>query len=279
MLPNFFIIGAQKAATTWLAKRLAEHPDVFMAKIKEVQFYKRYFARGLGWYESHFSDWSGQTAIGEATPGYIYFPEVPGRIKATLGDDVRFIGSLRHPVDRAYSAFWMFLSRGHNIRADADFRTYYQRDEYGLRTRGNYFVQLSRYPKYFPRENLLVLIYEELKKDNQKALKDCYQFLGIDSQFMPDSLNARVNTRIDISMFHHEVWGVRRAMRLLPRSVERLLVSMGLHVFKYFPKRKRYEPLDEDLRQELLSDFMPDIKQLEDFLDRDLSIWYAPSRT
>ena len=170
MLPNFVIIGTEKAATTWLAKCLGQHPDVFMAEVKETYFFSTHFKKGPKWYESqHFGDWAGQTAIGEATPGYINNPEVPGRIQSALGDEVKLIASLRHPVDRAYSAFWMRLSRG-DIPFDADFRTIYQRDEYGLRTRGNCFVQLSRYLEYFPRENLSVLIYEELKRDNQKAL-------------------------------------------------------------------------------------------------------------
>jgi hypothetical protein len=40
ILPNFIGIGAPKAGTTWLAKCLGEHPDVFMAAVKETEFWK-----------------------------------------------------------------------------------------------------------------------------------------------------------------------------------------------------------------------------------------------
>lgn len=277
MLPNFLIIGAQKAATTWLAKCLGEHPDVFMVDIKEVRFFNRYFARGVEWYESNFSGWSGQAAVGEGTPGYIYFPQVAGRIKATLGDDVKLIASLRNPVDRAYSAFWMFLSHG-DIPVDAEFRTCFQQDRNGLRTRGNYFVQLSRYMERFAREDLLVLIHEEVKQDSQRALSDCFQFLGVDAQFAPDSLSTRVNKALDVSVAHHQVWRVRRALGALPLEIERPLISLGHHVFRRLPKQRDYTPLDEELGQELLVEFMSDIEQLECLLGRDLSIWYGASR-
>jgi len=278
VLPNFLIIGVQKGATTWLANCLGQHPDVFMVEIKEIHFFHRHFEKGLKWYESHFNDWSGQTAVGEATPGYVYFPEVPGRIKATLGDEIKFIVSLRHPVDRAYSEFWMHLSRG-RIPADTDFRTFFQQgDRFGMRGRGHYFAQLSRYLEYFPRENMLVLIYEEIKRDGQKAVGGCLEFLGVDSQFVPDALRTKANKAIDVSVFHHQVWGLRWVIESLPQGIERPLVSVGRRVFERLPKRKSYEPLAKDLRQELLSDFMPDIRRLEHLLDRDLSIWYAPSR-
>jgi hypothetical protein len=208
---------------------------------------------------------------------YISNPNAPGRIRAALGDKVKLIASLRHPVDRAYSAFWMYLSRGY-IPVDTDFRTFFQQsDRFGLR-RGYYFAQLSRYLEYFPREDLLVLIYEEIKRDGQKAVSDCLEFLGVDAQFVPDALRTKANKGIDVSVFHHQVWGLRRAIKLLPRGIEKPLASVGRRIFERLPKQKGYEPLAQDLRQELLSDFMPDIRQLENLLDGDLSIWYAPSR-
>ena len=190
---------------------------------------------------------------------------------------IKLIASLRHPIDRAYSAFWMHLSRG-RIPADTDFRTFFYQGSYGLRKRGYYFVQLSRYLEDFPRENLLVLVYEEIRSDGEKAVRDCLGFLGVDTQFVSDTLVARVNKGVDLSVLHHQVWGLREAVRSLPQCVEKPLVSIGRRAFVWVPKRRRYEPLDKGLRQEMMSEFMADVRQLEDFLGRDLSIWYAPSQ-
>jgi hypothetical protein len=287
VLPNFLIIGTQKAATTWLAQCLGEHPDVFMAEVKEIHFFNHCFERGLVWYESHFSDWSGQAVIGEATPGYINHPDAPGRIQATLGNGVKLIASLRHPVDRAYSAFWQSMKHG-NIPANADFRTVFQQDDrLGLRNRGDYFTHLSRYLEHFPRENLCILIYEEIKGDPQKTISDCLEFLGVDQQFVPDTLYSRVNRGRDLRLFHGQAVTLRQTVaaktRLLPRGLREPLLQVGRRAFEHLilrrlPKQGRYVPLDEDLRRELLSDFMPDIIQLEGLLDRDLSIWHAPWR-
>ena len=287
MLPNFLIIGAQKAATSWLAQCLGEHPDVFMAEQKEIHFFNHYFDRGLVWYESHFSEWTGQTTVGEATPGYLSHPDAPGRIKATLGGGVKLIASLRHPVDRAYSAYWHHVRLG-KIPVNADFHTALEQDDQvGLRSRGDYFTHLSRYLEYFQREDLLILIYEEIKGDPQKAVSGCLEFLGTDSQFVPDTLNSRVNKGTDIRLFHSWAVKLRRSVAatryLLPRGFREPFRAVGSRAFEHLvlkrlPEQKRRIPLDEDLRQELLGGFMPGIVKLEELLNVDLSIWYAPSR-
>ena len=74
MLPNFLIIGAQKAATTWLARSLEQHQDVFMAPEKEIHFFNHRFERGLEWYESRFNSWSNEVAIGHGAAGAVVFP-------------------------------------------------------------------------------------------------------------------------------------------------------------------------------------------------------------
>jgi hypothetical protein len=266
---------------------LGEHPDVFMAEVKEIHFFNHRFERGLAWYESHFCDWAGQAVIGEATPGYINHPDAPGRIRTALSDEVKLIASLRHPVDRAHSGFWHHVRQG-RIPANADFRTVFQQGgRFGLRSRGDYFAHLSRYLEYFPRENLRVLIYEEIKRDPLKAISDCFEFLGVDSQFMPDMLNSRVSKSTDLGRFHGQALALRRTVaaktNLLPRGLREPFRAMGRCAFEHLilkrlPKQKEYVPLDGDLRQELLRDFMPDIFQLEGLLDRGLSIWYAPPR-
>ncbi len=286
MLPNFLIIGTQKAATSWLARCLGEHPDVFMFDEKEIHFFNHRFEEGLTWYEQHFRDYSNQVAVGEATPGYISHPDAPDRIQATLGNEIKLIASLRHPVDRAYSAFGQYLRRG-EVPPDTDFRTLFlQEDQFGLRSRGDYLANLKRYLTYFPRENLLILIYEEFKKDDHKAIRDCLDFLEVDSQFVPQSLKVKVNKGTDQRLFHGQAIALRRyvavKIKQLPKSIREPVLEVGRHTFKEFilkqlPKQNSYKPLDHELRQELLQVFMPDINQLEDLIGKDLSVWYASS--
>ena len=284
MLPNFLIIGTQKAATSWLAKCLGEHPDVFIAEEKEIYFFNHCFERGLPWYEAYFDGWAGQAIIGEATPGYINHPDAPGRIHATLGDEVKLLASLRHPVDRAYSAFWQHMREG-SIPANADFRVAFRDNgRFGLRSRGEYFTHLNRYLEFFPRENLKVLIYEEIKTDPPKVIGDCLEFLNVDSQFVPDALDSRVNRGTDLKRFHGRAVALRRAVvekiDWLPQGLREPFRATGRRISGFLlerlPKQRSYVPLDKDLRRELLEEFMPDIVRLEGFLNRELSVWYAP---
>jgi hypothetical protein len=288
MLPNFLIIGAQKAATTWLEACLGEHPDVFIAREKELYFFNVHFDKGLAWYESHFDDWSGQAIVGEATPGYISHPEAAQRIRDTLGQ-IKLIASLRHPVDRAYSAFWHHLRAG-RITPGTNFYTFFQQENpLEIRSRGFYYNQLSRYLEHFDQESVLVLIYEEMFHNGQQTINRCLAFLGLDTDFKPNALTARVNKGgKDISIFHSRTQALRnklrkaRVMTLLPQGPRRRLFLAGHHIFNRMafelgPKKKRYKRIEDDLRQKLLNDYMKDIEQLEKLLGRDLSIWYAPS--
>ena len=293
MLPNFLIIGAQKSATTWLATCLGEHPDVFMYidETKEIYFFNTLFDKGLAWYESHFENWSGEAAVGEATPGYISHPLAPKRIRDTLGE-IKLIASLRHPVDRAYSAFWHMLRRG-RLPLNTDFCALFrQGDQFEIRSRGYYAAQLNRYLEYFPRQKLLILLFEEIFNDSQQTLVDCFKFLEVDPRFEPGNLKANINRgRKDISALNSQarllqgtLWlAARSAMKigLFPQRLRKPVINTGRSLFhkvafEWGPKQKQFERLDENIRQELLIDYMPDIRQLEDLLGRDLSIWYQP---
>jgi hypothetical protein len=82
MLPNFLVIGARRAGTTWIHRKLSQHPQVFMPMaIKELHFFDRHFNMGLDHYRLFFSDANGEHhAIGEATPAYLHTPDVCARI-------------------------------------------------------------------------------------------------------------------------------------------------------------------------------------------------------
>lgn len=283
MLPNFLIIGAEKSATSWLARCLGEHSDVFVPEAKEIFFFDHNFEKGLAWYGLAFNDWAGQAVVGEATPSYFTHLGIPDRIQQTLGSEVKFIVSLRHPVDRAHSAFWHRKRLG-KVPNGADFRTYYHHNRFGLRNTGFYFSHLSRYFEVFPQEKFSIFIYEEMKRDNRQTIRQCFEFLDVNSQFIPASLNDRINRGGDLRLFHGQVIALRRVVvaltNLLSPRLRKSVKDVGRFVFEYFilrrlPKQEYYAGLDQNLRQELLYEFMPDIKQLEDLLKRDLAIWYT----
>src|SRR5437899_5084217 len=101
-LPDFLIIGAQKAGTTALYAYLRRHPNVTGPPWKEVSFFDRHYARGERWYRGNFPNvlLTRGRLVGEAGPSYLFHPLAPDRI-AALVPRARLITLVRDPVDRA----------------------------------------------------------------------------------------------------------------------------------------------------------------------------------
>ena len=132
-MPTFLIIGAGKSGTTSLYYYLKQHPQVYMSPVKEAHFFdqdegEKPDFRGPGRsspppitsiedYRALFRGVTDETAVGEATPSYIYIPGAPGRIRRRI-PDAKLIAGLRNPTDRAYSAFLHTVRSGRERLTD-----------------------------------------------------------------------------------------------------------------------------------------------------------------
>ena len=202
-LPNFLILGAQKAGTTALYAYLRWHPQVTGPSFKEVSFFDRHYARGERWYRAHFPA-RRRPAVGEASPSYLFHPLAPERV-AQLLPDARLVALLRNPVDRAFSHYQHEVALGREplsfeqaiVREDERMRGELQHmldDElyfshawwnYTYLARGRYAEQLERWFASFPREQLLVLLTDELAQDPGGAYGRVLDFLGVEVRELP----------------------------------------------------------------------------------------------
>lgn len=197
-LPNFLIVGAQKAGTSWLARNLAQHPDAFLPP-KEVHYFNHAgnYARGPSWYRRHFRDAGGADAIGEKTPSYLWvtgerrrthLPHVHRRIHALL-PDARLIAILREPVARAVSSARHHIRVGRvppRIGLDALLVGAHRdlAEELGIIDMGRYARALEAYLELYDASQLLILVYEEdVRGDPAAGLQRACGFLGIDPSF------------------------------------------------------------------------------------------------
>ena len=202
--PSFMIIGAQKGGTTSLYNYLVEHPQIIGNRSwKEIRYYDlpSNYEQGFSWYLRMFPSKSekGDRLTFDASPSYLYFPEIPQKIKNDFGE-IKLIAVLRNPVQRAYFAWKMYHSFGlndevsANNKAIADNRSFKEAIEqelmqscapdiypYDYVSRGLYAEQLERYFSCFNRESLLVIESTELQKKTQEILNIVCKFLGIDS--------------------------------------------------------------------------------------------------
>ncbi len=218
-LPAFLIIGAQKAGTTSLHAYLCEHPRVLVPATKEVHFFDHEFHRGPGWYRAHFKRAAGAEMLGgEATPYYLFHPQVPDRAAALL-PECRLIVVLRNPIDRAFShhnheralgyeqlGFAAAIAAEPNrldgeeerLLADPAYRSF-AHQHHSYLSRGRYAGQLERWFERFDRERVLILSAEELFAEPEGAVREAQKFLGLEPLRPADlsAKNARAYAPID----------------------------------------------------------------------------------
>lgn len=203
---NFLGIGAQKSGTSWAYTCLYDHPEV-CAPIKEIHFFSRTrFSEGREWYEHHFRSCAQGKVLGEFSTSYLYSEEAPQRIHS-LYPHAKLIAILRNPIDRAYSQYRNAIRAG-EIPESTTFESFAD-EEKSVREQGLYTAQLERYYALFPNEQLLVLIYEDIRKDPVVFMRRIYEFLGIDATFVSSMVNDEINVArtpkhifIDRSMHH-----------------------------------------------------------------------------
>ena len=205
-LPDYIIIGGQKCGTTSLDAYLRHHPNVREGLYKEIHFFDLHFDKGLNWYRAHFPTHASmeraaqllgsRVVTGESTPSYLFHPLVPQRMHETI-PSVRVIAILRDPVDRAHSHWQQIvdwneeqLSFEEAIDAEAERLPQHpetltdlrQLDDYlrfSYLARGRYAEQLPRWLEAFPREQVLVLSFDDLKADTSRVCRQVTDFLGL----------------------------------------------------------------------------------------------------
>jgi hypothetical protein len=202
-LPNFIVIGAQKAGTTSLHAYLSEHPQVLPSATKEIHYFDLNYSKGEGWYRRRFLSLaetarSKRAISGEASPYYLFHPLVPSRIAETV-PSAKLIALLRDPVARAYSHYQHNLRKGREqssfadaiaremdagasnekeiLASDAVRNSPHQ--DFSYLARGRYAEQLERFFARFPREQILILRSEDLFEDPAAALCEVARFLEL----------------------------------------------------------------------------------------------------
>lgn len=213
-LPDFVIVGAQKAGTTSLYRYLCQHQRIEPAVLKETRHFDLTPDRGASAYRAYFPVRRSGRVTGEATPEYLHFPWVPHALR-TVAPDTRIIVLLRDPVERAFSHYRHSVARGEEHldfeaaleaeparlgsgpgRPNSPEALRYSR--YSYATRGRYAQQLRRWYAAFPEDQVLVLMFDRLSDDPQAVVDDTTRFLGLPTFRLRDT--ARHNASAPQSM-------------------------------------------------------------------------------
>ena len=270
--PNFIVIGSMKSGTTTLCHLLAQHPDVFMANPKELEFFCKddIYARGWDWYLSLFADAKNGSAIGEGSTSYTkspLFPNVPEKIARHL-PDARLIYIVRHPLDRIES-HWMHRVRHGDTRS---FKKMLQ-DYPNLIDTSRYWYQIQQYRKYFGDDQILIIFFDDLKKNPGNVLEQCFSFLGVDPRIKLSNPDERLYVTRE---FNVESNLLKRARANSALSVASRFIPA--HVKKYIRERLDIQvdgrPVwDPKKRQWAINEIVEDVRIFLDFYGKPVDFW------
>lgn len=292
--PNLFIVGAPKCGTTALYYYLRNHPEVFMSRVKEPQFFAAdIFAHQRNVltqseYLDCFARANGAKKIGEASTGYLGSRVAARDIKA-FSPSAQVIIMLRNPVDVMYAQHSeRVFSNMEHIRdfpaaVDSTEERRWRSGAFkgervarlGYRELARFSPATKRYFDIFGRENVHVVIYDDLRRDAGAAYREVLRFLKVDLNHEPQcsiiNANRRARSLAVQRFLEHPpklLWRISEALlsKHLRSSIGR---SMRWLNVVYAPR----PPMNEKLRQRLQAECRFDIEQLSCLLDRDLSHW------
>lgn len=272
-LPSFVIIGAVKAATTWIHNQLQANPAIFLPG-PEPHFFSQDHHRGIDHYRRLFQAASPERILGEKSADYFAHPAAPARL-ARVMPAARLVLQLRNPVDRAYSDYKMLYRRGTvtgppeaYLRAGATRHHRFLRD-------GLYAEHLARWLEHFDRDQIQIILFEDVKSQPTQVVATVCEHIGAPYHFSDEVGTAPRND----SSAQFLPLPVRTALAPLKEAARPL---RGKPVFegvrRLFAREIQYPPLSDATRRQMADYYAADIARLEAMIDRDLSHWHASRR-
>jgi hypothetical protein len=309
--PDFFIVGTPKTGTTALHAMLRRHPQIYMPKLKEPRFlasdmsphprhadgpHEVRYPHTLEEYLALFDKATPEQRAGEATPMYLWSRFAAAGI-ADLQPDARIIAILREPASFLRSLHLAFLNGGNEAEKDLRRaigledarrqgqhvpRTSHRPQLLQYSEHVRYVEQLRRYDAHFPPEQILLLIYDDFRADNEATVRRVLRFLEVDEESPIDFDRANVTGHSPRSpQAKHVMLSVAQGRRPLARTTKatvKALTTVGMRqaAARMIDRSMRAEapPPDESFLLELRRRFKPEVLALSEYLGRDLvTLW------
>jgi Sulfotransferase domain len=296
-IPDFWIVGHPKSGTTALYEMLKRHPQIFMPELKETLFLAREMHPGLispihpdtlEEYLALFAPARLDQKAGEASPSYLRSPLAAARIRE-LEPDARIIAVLREPASFLRSVHLELLQD--HVETEKDFRRAIAREQAELQDkpvywyadeRVEYVKHLRRYFELFPPEQLLVLIYDDFRADNEAVVRQVLDFLGVDSDAPIETSEANPTVLVRSPRLYEMVRSLYLGRNPVARAANAAIKAVttqrlrhgGLRTLRSRVLYGKPPPPDEQLMLEMRRRFKPHVQELSEYLDRDLvGLW------
>lgn len=299
-VPDFFVVGHAKSGTSALYRMLRDHPQLHMPR-KEPSYFVpellegRRYPRGIEEYEALFAGAREGQLIGEATTWYLWSHTAAERI-AEVQPGARIVAILREPASYLTSLHLQFLRT--DVETEPDLRRAIELEDeraQGRRLPRNstrpqllaysdhvrYVEQLRRYERLFPSEQMMILIYEDFRADNEGTVRTVLRFLGVDDTRPVAAIEANPSAGVRSPRLNELVrslyMGGGPAARVARGAVKALSSRRVRHGAMAALRRGQSDrPPEQDaaLTLELRRRFRGEVEALGEHLGRDLvSFW------
>jgi Sulfotransferase family len=306
-IPDFFIVGHAKSGTTALYEMLRGHPEIYMPAGKEPWFFAEELhdrtpprpegtPRTLEEYVALFAAAGSEQRVGEASALYLWSRTAAGRI-GEVCPQARIIAILREPASFLQSLHLQFVQTYVEVEGDLRKALALEQDRRAGRhvprytywpqallysDHVRYVEQLRRYEAVFGREQMLVLIYDDFRRENDATVREVMRFLDVDDSQPLHAVEANPTVQPRSQRLNELVHAVsvgRGPLSLAVKSSLKALTPRRLRRSALHATRRRLvftEPQapDESLMLELRRRFAPEVQALSEYLDRDLvALW------
>jgi hypothetical protein len=268
-LPQAIAVGPKRTGTTWLHQNLVGQVGLPYG-VKETHFFDKFYDRGIEWYGRHFLHCNGYLPILEVAPSYFHSPAAQLRIAEHI-PECKIICTIRNPVDRAYSLYRLLRIYG---ETKLTFEEAFDRIP-EFKESNRYVHHIAAWQRTFGIDRVLIMFFDDLKKDPQKYIKRICDFIGIpEIRFNEEVLKSPAKELLSRNGY---LAYLGEQMGYLLRFFQAYKV---LNAFKGLGLRKllfegggELPPMKVETGTKLKAYFFPEIEGLEKISARDLSCW------
>jgi hypothetical protein len=277
MKPSFIIAGIMKSGTTYLDALVRTHPQVYLpTRSMEYSFFDNdnVFKKGFQWYESIFIPPSAELVVGQTSADCAFNPGTIDRIKSLL-PNVKLIFVVRDPIQRSYSLYWhqvmmgreyLSFERAIELEPKRIKKNYYNLKMYSYLLRSKYKTQFDKIYSVFDKDQILIIPFEQLIKNELYYLNKVFDFIGVDRieklEQLPLDKVSKNQARVPRSMSYVRVSAFLQRIGL---------VRVGRFFLNRFLINERPPKLNKDTELYLIDSFKEDIEFHKSIFDSSLN--------
>lgn len=289
---DFMCPGFPKCGTTTLQEVLKDNASAYLPPAKEtffLQWYKKEDSTRI-LRERHYRHVKMGQMIGDIDPAHY------NRAKDAheyFGDDLKIVIMLRDPAAAEFSMFKMMCRFVYREKYVEYFKTHkkfgqpmfmdYIKNQLMVKGGGRRFEYahwIEEYMKYYPRENIKIVLMEDMLKNPREVLDDIQEFLGLDVMHFDTLPRANEgkkvsrgwrSARVNLWVFGIDEYRKSR-LNSLPTVFFRKVVKPVIYAFTLVDNDEKLSP---EARKLVTEHYMPSIKRLEEIMGRSLEgLWY-----